>query len=72
MKWTDLLGIGWSAMGAPDSRLVILLHGAQVISGEQGVGRRTRSRSELVCCWHQSNSCRLLHHRRCEAHRSLL
>jgi len=41
-------------MGAPDARLVILLHGAQVISGEQGVGRRMRNRSELVCCWHQS------------------
>jgi hypothetical protein len=53
MKWTDLLGIGWSAMGAPDSRLVMLLHGAQVISGEQGEGRRMRNRSELVCCWHQ-------------------
>jgi len=37
-------GMGWSAMGASDTRLIMLLHGAQVISDEQDVGRGVRNR----------------------------
>ena len=59
-------------MGAPDARLVTLLHGAQVISAEQGVGRAVRNRFELICCWRQLNCCRLVHNIRYETDRSLL
>ena len=67
MRWTDLLEIG-----APNARLVMLLHGAQVISSEQDVGRRVRDRFELGCYWCQLNCCRLVHRLRCETDRSLL